>query len=236
MKHLICGAALAVFVAADASAGVAGTYRCSSYNVDGAGGSCANLSSIVLNADGTYQISSETGSYTASGNNVLLSPASNTWGPGKVQGGNQLVFDYSFGGRRQVVTYTCQSCTAVVNWSISGGLYGEVFNFAVRPDPADYYRPGNLYVAAVAGGRLYFLKNRGNVFFTTSPIGDFDVVPWTGGALPAFTSLDLDPTITFSLKLGDTAGLTGVEVWAGYGLSESDLLGNGKYARLYAFP
>jgi hypothetical protein len=55
----------------------------------------------------------------------------------------------------------------------------------------------------VAGGRLYFLKNRGNVFFTTSPIGDFDVVPWNGGALPAFTSLDLDPTITFSLKLGN---------------------------------
>lgn len=237
MKHLICAALLALLAIAEASAGVAGTYRCSGYNVDGAGGSCANLAAIVLNADGSYQISSEIGSYTTSGDTLLLSPASDTWGAGKLQGGNQLVFDYNFGGRRQIVTYTCQSCAPAANWSISGGLAGTAFNLAIRPDPADYYQPGKLYVIALSGGRLYFLKNRGTVFFTTSPIGDFDVVAWSGGALPVFISLDmLDPTITFSLQLGSTAGLSGVELWAGYGLTESDLLAKGKYARVYVFP
>ena len=240
MRKLLCGAVLAALLTTDAAAGVAGTYRCSSYNVDGLGGSCANLASIVLNASGSYQISSETGTYTASGDLVTLTPASATWGTGKLQGGNQLVFDYVFGGRRQVVTYTCQDCISIVNWSISGGISGsasqQVLNLAIRPGPDDYYRPGNLYIAALAGSRVFFLKNRGNVFFTTSPVGDFDVVAWTGGALPVFTSIELEPTITFSLKVGDTTGLSGIEVWAGYGLNDDDLLAKGKYARVNVFP
>lgn len=93
-------------VAPDASS-VAGTYRCRSYNVGGAGGRPpVGTPPLVLNADGSYSISSEHGTYTVEGDTLVLSQ-SKIRGPGKLSG-NQVVFEYDYKGLHHVVTYLKQ--------------------------------------------------------------------------------------------------------------------------------
>jgi len=88
---------------------VAGVYRCFSYNIDGAGGSCRITPPLVLNADGTYRMSSEKGTYKLLDGKVVLSE-SRTRGPGKLEAGNRIVFEYDLNGKRYTVTYLCQNC------------------------------------------------------------------------------------------------------------------------------
>lgn len=91
---------------------VAGTYRCWSYNVSGGAGSCRLSPPMILNPDGTYQMSSERGTYTVKGDTIILSE-SKIRGPGKLQNGNQIVFEYSYKGLNHTVTYLCQDCVAI---------------------------------------------------------------------------------------------------------------------------
>lgn len=81
---------------------LAGTYRCWHFNVGGQGGKCASPP-IVLNADGTYMMSSEKGRYSVEGDQLVLS-ASEHRGPGKISG-QQLQFEYDYKGQHQTVTY-----------------------------------------------------------------------------------------------------------------------------------
>ena len=90
---------------------IAGVYRCFSYNIDGAGGSCRVTPPLVLNADGTYRISSEKGTYNVQDGKVVLSE-SRTRGPGKLEAGNRIVFEYELKGKHYTVTYLCQSCSS----------------------------------------------------------------------------------------------------------------------------
>lgn len=82
---------------------LAGTYRCWSFNVGGAGRRCTSPP-LVLHPDGTYEMSSERGTYTVEGDDVILSE-SKIRGRGHLQGGNQIVFEYDFQGLRHRVTY-----------------------------------------------------------------------------------------------------------------------------------
>lgn len=91
----------------------AGSYRCTSYNVSGAGGSCVNFPRLVLNADGTYQYSSTTGEWTVIGGRLYLS-ASQLWGPGLVLGRDTVRFEYDYNGRHMTVTWVCAGCSAEV--------------------------------------------------------------------------------------------------------------------------
>lgn len=82
-----------------------GSYRCWQFNVDGYGGSCRTLSPIVLAADGTYTISSTTGTYNRSADTITLSE-SDYWGPGTIQeNGLQIYFNYNYNGKQYEVTY-----------------------------------------------------------------------------------------------------------------------------------
>ena len=86
---------------------LAGTYRCRSYNVGGAGGRPpVGTPPLVLNANGTYSMSSEHGTYTVKGDTLVLSQ-SKIRGAGKLNG-NQVVFEYDFKGLHHVVTYVKQ--------------------------------------------------------------------------------------------------------------------------------
>jgi hypothetical protein len=85
---------------------IAGTYRCWSFNVGGAGRRCTSPP-IVLHPDGTYEISSEWGTYSVLGDQVVLSE-SKIRGPGRLQGGNQIVFEYEYRGLPHTVTYVRQ--------------------------------------------------------------------------------------------------------------------------------
>lgn len=82
---------------------IAGTYRCWSYNVSGAGKRCTSPP-LVLNSDGTYQMSSEKGTYTVKGKELFLSE-SKIRGIGQLQDGRQIVFEYQYNGWNHRVTY-----------------------------------------------------------------------------------------------------------------------------------
>jgi hypothetical protein len=94
-----------------AAQSVTGQYRCWSYNVSGGGGSCRLAPPLAINADGTYQMSSEKGTYKVEGESLVLSE-SKIRGPGRLEGGNHIVFEYDFKGMHHRVTYLCQSCGA----------------------------------------------------------------------------------------------------------------------------
>lgn len=82
-----------------------GSYRCWQFNVDGYGGSCRTLSPIVLAEDGTYTISSTTGTYNMVADTITLSE-STYWGPGTMlEDGLQIYFNYSYNGKQYEVTY-----------------------------------------------------------------------------------------------------------------------------------
>lgn len=93
----------------DADVPASGTYRCSSYNVSGGGGSCRHLSPLKLNADGSYQHSSTRGRWSVRNGKLLLS-GSKLWGAGKILGRDTLRFEYDYRGWRHVVTWVCQGC------------------------------------------------------------------------------------------------------------------------------
>ena len=86
-----------------AQTGVAGTYRCASFNVDGRGGRCTSPP-LVLQTGGQYQMSSEHGTYTVRNNRIFLSE-SRIRGAGRLQGDTEIVFEYTYRGLPQTVTY-----------------------------------------------------------------------------------------------------------------------------------
>lgn len=86
-----------------AQSGVAGTYRCVSFNVGGRGGRCTSPP-LVFQADGQYQMSSEHGTYSVRNNRIFLSE-SKIRGAGRLQGGNEIVFEYTYRGLPQTITY-----------------------------------------------------------------------------------------------------------------------------------
>jgi hypothetical protein len=96
---LVVGAAPFVLAA---TSEIAGTYRCVSQNVGGAGGRSTSPP-LILNVDGTYQMSSEHGSYRIAGNRLYLSE-SRLRGAGLVSG-NDVIFEYSYRGLMRTVTY-----------------------------------------------------------------------------------------------------------------------------------
>jgi hypothetical protein len=86
---------------------LSGTYRCWSFNVGGRGQKCTSPP-IVFNADGSYSMSSEHGTYTVNGDTVVLSQ-SKIRGPGTLlEDKLQLRFEYSYNGLAQTVTYLKQ--------------------------------------------------------------------------------------------------------------------------------
>ena len=102
---------LGIASAAPASSNIVGNYRCLSYNVSGGGGSCRLAPPLVLNANGTYRMSSEHGTWRVVGDRVHLS-ASKIRGPGKLVEDNRIVFKYTYHGWQHIITYGCTDCTS----------------------------------------------------------------------------------------------------------------------------
>lgn len=88
-----------------------GTYRCSSYNVSGGGGSCRNFQPLILAPDGTYRFSSARGQWSVRSGRLLLS-ASTLWGPGEVLDDGSVRFEYDYRGWHHTITWVCQDCRA----------------------------------------------------------------------------------------------------------------------------
>ena len=86
---------------------MAGTYRCWSFNVGGAGKRCTSPA-LVLKENGQYTMGSEKGMYKMKDGKLMLSQ-SKIRGAGRFQEkGNQIVFQYTYLGLSQTVTYLRQ--------------------------------------------------------------------------------------------------------------------------------
>jgi hypothetical protein len=96
-----------------AQSGIVGTYRCVSFNVGGRGGRCTSPP-LVLHADRQYQMSSEHGTYSIRSSRIFLSE-SRIRGAGRLQGGNEIVFEYTYRGLKQTVTYRLEAHAAPSN-------------------------------------------------------------------------------------------------------------------------
>lgn len=111
--HTLPAIALALGVVAVSHAaepGIAGHYRCLSYNVSGGGGSCRLAPPLVLTPDGGYHLSSEKGTWRVTDGRVHLS-ASKIRGPGKLMPDGRIVFEYPYRGWQHTITYGCTDCT-----------------------------------------------------------------------------------------------------------------------------
>ena len=117
--------AVLVFSLASPALGAApvGTYRCWSDNVGGAGGRCSSPP-IVLKEDGTYAMSSERGTFTVKGDRIDLSQ-SKIRGPGRLEeGGDRIVFHYSYRGWEHTVTYVRRDSGAAASAPAPGARSG----------------------------------------------------------------------------------------------------------------
>ena len=102
---------------------VAGTYRCWMFNVAGAGKRCTN-SALVLKENGQYMMGNEKGTYKIKNGKIILSE-SKFRGSGQFQEhGNQIMFEYTYRGWPQTVTYLKQDLGGVPS-SAKGLVEGE---------------------------------------------------------------------------------------------------------------
>ncbi len=85
---------------------------------------------------------------------------------------------------------------------------------------ADVGRNGNVYLAAYTGS-AWFVHNGSSW------------VSWSGGSLPAYAVGPLTNRSIEVVRNTNLSALVGTQVYVGYGLSESDMLTNGKYGLVY---
>jgi len=85
---------------------------------------------------------------------------------------------------------------------------------------ADVGRDGNLYLGFTFGQLWYFNNGTGWVEFNS-------------GALPVYASGPLASQTIEVVRDADLASLIGAQLYVGYGLTESDMLTNTKYAMVY---
>jgi len=85
---------------------------------------------------------------------------------------------------------------------------------------ADLGQTGKVYVAALSGGNWFFLTSQG---WQT----------WHGGAFPTYSNGALANASIPVVTGANVSGLVGTQVYVGYGLSDADMLNNGKYALVY---
>ena len=103
----LAGAAVPAPAAALKVPKLAGSYRCWSFNVDGAGGRCRNPP-LELGPAGRYRMSTEEGTYKVEKGALVLSE-SKFRGSGKIEeGGSRIVFEYVLKGKTYTVTYLRQ--------------------------------------------------------------------------------------------------------------------------------
>jgi len=140
----------------------------------------------VLQAAGQYQMSSEHGTYSVRNNRIFLSE-SKIRGAGRLQGGNEIVFEYTYRGLQQTVTYRREAGAAAANATSAAGETRFVpvsitMEFSATDGSVDWINTANLvaeggakadsyetlavtdgkqtvkaYFKAVATGRIYTL-------------------------------------------------------------------------------
>lgn len=94
---------LAACPTARADSQVAGTYRCMTIQAGTKSRPCTSPS-LVLYADGSYEIWGEEGTYTVQGKWVILSHSKKR-GPGRLQPGRRIIFEFHTRGKKTEVIF-----------------------------------------------------------------------------------------------------------------------------------
>ncbi len=79
-------------------------------------------------------------------------------------------------------------------------------------------------------GNIYLVASTGNAWFVHNGAG---WVSWSGGPLPVYAVGQLTSRSIEVVRNANLSTLVGTQVYVGYGLSESDMLTNGKYGLVY---
>ncbi len=118
------------------------------------------------------------------------------------------------------VAYVNQAVAGTFS-SYTGELNKRQLEVNITPSQLDLGKNGNYYVCAYVGSS----------FYCKTPSG---WVPWQGGKVPVYRlGLLSESSIDVTDGSMDLSKIVGTEVYAGYGLSESDMFSNRKYAKVY---
>lgn len=125
--------------------------------------------------------------------------------------------------------------SSAAGWSITelnqSSPDNVTLQLAFSPSPAERNGVYNLYVAGLYTGRYYFL---------TWQNGQLAIVPYAGGSFPVAATVDgtllhdsSGGIQTWSFPLGDLRNLQGLEIYAGFGRSDADMLSRGQVQLIY---
>ena len=104
----------------------------------------------------------------------------------------------------------------------SGTTSSLTITAALNVGDADAGQSGNIYLVATAAGAWY--AHDGTLW-----------VPWVGGPIPVYSAGALTNRSIEVARDLDSSPLVGTQVFLGYGLTEADMLANGKYGLVYVF-
>ena len=83
---------------------LSGTYNCTKVEIAGKIHSCS-APSIEMNADGSYQILSERGTYAIVAGRWLVLSTSKNHGKARLDGSREIIFEFVSGGKKNKITY-----------------------------------------------------------------------------------------------------------------------------------
>lgn len=131
------------------------------------------------------------------------------------------------GSNSAIYTYSASNAGQTA-FSISGSSSGSNYSLSLTAQlnvtSSDVGQTGNIYIAALLPDSLgggWYLNN--GIYW----------VPWTGGALPVYSSGPLTNTSVSVLNGMDVSSLTGTSILVGYGRDENDMLTNQKYSVIH---
>lgn len=105
----------------------------------------------------------------------------------------------------------------------TGSVYSLTLTASLSVGDTDANRNGNVYLVANVGGALYI--HNGSTW-----------VSWSVGPLPVYSAGLLTNRSIEIVRNADLSSIAGATIYLGYGLTESDMLTNGKFGLVYTVP
>ena len=137
--------------------------------------------------------------------------------------GNQVLNKYALAGLLFMALWGATAFAApapTFSATTSGTTSNLTLTAILSIGDADVGQDGNVYLAATVGSAV-FLHNGASF------------VLWSGGPLPVFSVERLANRSIEVVRNANLSTLVGTQIYVGYGLSESDMLTNGKFGLVY---
>ncbi len=115
------------------------------------------------------------------------------------------------------------AATPAFTATAAGSTYNLTLTASLSVADADAGHSGNIYLVANVGSAWYV--HNGTTW-----------VAWSSGPLPAYAAGTLADRSIEALRNVDMSALGGTTIYLGYGLTENDMLANGKFGLIYTVP